>query len=103
LIVQVVLHAKLLAVLCVKFVHDNVGAVGAVVSFKIVNVFEFVGPHHVSEILMITFVVHALGVKVNERLFVLSVQVDPPLVEYATAVLGDGHAVSLIVQVVLDP
>jgi hypothetical protein len=73
---------------------------GAVVSLRIVNVFEFVGPHHVSLILIITFVVPALGVNVNERLLLLSVHVDHPFVEYATAVLGDGVAVSFIVQVV---
>ena len=66
------------------------------------NVFEFVGHHHVSLILIITFVVvFAVGVNVNDKLFVLSVHHHQPLVEYATAVLADGVAVSLILQVVV--
>lgn len=75
--------------------------VGAVISFRIINVFEFV-VHHTSDILMITFVVPALGVNVNDRLFELSVQLHHPLVEYSTAVLGHPVAVSFILHVVLD-
>jgi hypothetical protein len=49
---------------------------------------------------MITFVVPAPGVNVNDNPLLLSVQVEPLLVEYATAVLADGVAVSVIVQVI---
>jgi len=63
--------------------------VGAVISFRIIYVFEFVGHHHISLILIITFVVPALGVNVNHKLFALSVQLDHQLVEYAVAVLGE--------------
>ena len=48
---------------------------------------------------MTTCVVPALGVKEKERLLELFVQLLPPFVEYATAVFGLGHAVSVIVQV----
>lgn len=75
--------------------------VGAVMSFRIMNVFELV-VHQMSDILMMTFVVPALGVNENDRLFELSVQVDHPLVEYATAVLGVQLDVSLILHVVLS-
>ncbi len=63
--------------------------VGAVISFRIIYVFEFVGHHHISLILIITFVVPAEGVNVNDKLFALFVQLDHQLVEYAVAVLGE--------------
>ena len=68
----------------------------------ITYVFEFVGQPHVSLILINTFVVHCHGVNVNDNPFALSVHVLHPFVEYATAILGDGVAVSLILHVVLD-
>jgi hypothetical protein len=83
------------SLLIVKLPH-----VGAVVSLRIVYVFEFVGPHQVSLILIITLVVHSLGVNVNERLVLFVVQLLHELVEYETNVLGDGVAVSVIVQVI---
>ena len=77
------------------------GAVGATVSTMMTYVFELVGPPPVSLIRMRTFVVaFAAGVNPNESAFALSVQLAPPVVEYATAVRGDGVAVSVIVHVV---
>jgi len=74
--------------------------VGAVVSLIITYVFELVGHHHVSLILMITFVVHSTGVNQNDSAFALSVHVLHPFIEYPTAVFGDGVAVSVILHVV---
>ena len=84
-----------------KFVHDNVGALGELESLFITYVFEFVGQPHVSLILINTFVVHSAGVNENDNAFELSVHVLHPFVEYATAVLGDGVAVSFMLHVVL--
>jgi len=76
---------------------------GANVSFLIIYVLLFVGHHHVSLILMITFVVaFADGVKENDKLLELSVRLAHELVEYDTAVLGDGLAVSFILNVILE-
>ena len=77
--------------------------VGAVVSVIITNVFEFVGHHQESLILIITFVVlFAAGVNADiDKPFALSVQLPPLFVEYATTVLGDGVAVSLILHTVV--
>jgi len=66
----------------------------------ITYVFELVGHHQVSLILMITFVVHSAGVNQNDSAFALSVHVLQLFVEYATAVFGDGVAVSVILHVV---
>ena len=49
---------------------------------------------------MITFVVHSAGVNQNDSAFALSVHVLQLFVEYATAVFGDGVAVSFILHVV---
>ena len=76
---------------------DTVGTVASV--FR-TYVLEFVVPP-VSEMRRITLVdAFAGGVKVYERALALSVHVDPPFTEYATAVCGDGPPVSVMVQVV---
>lgn len=74
---------------------------GHVISLFITYVFELVGQPHVSLILINTFVVHSAGVNENDRPFALSVQLLHPFVEYATAVFGDGVAVSFMLHVVL--
>jgi hypothetical protein len=70
-----------------------------VISLRIINVFELV-VHHTSDILMVIFVVPALGVNENDKLLELSVQLPHQFVEYATAVLGHHVAVSSILHVV---
>jgi len=76
--------------------------VGGVVSFLITYVLLLVGHHHVSLILMITFVVHSTGVNHVDNAFALLLHVLHPFIEYPTAVLGDGQLVSVHVHVVLD-
>lgn len=76
------------------FVNCNVGTV---ISFRIINVFELV-VHHTSDILMVTFVVPAIGVNVNDKLLELFIHDHHVL--YSTAVLGHHVAVSLILHVV---
>ena len=77
------------------------GDVGAVTSGFKTYVFELVGPPPVSEMRMRTVVVvFVVGVNVYESVVLFAVHVDPPSVEYATAVRGDGVAVSVMVQVV---
>jgi hypothetical protein len=73
--------------------------IGAVISFLITYVLLLIGHHHVSLILMITFVTHSGGVNHVDNAFTLSNHVVHPFIEYATAVLGDGHVVSVHVQV----
>jgi len=73
--------------------------VGAVTSFFITYVLLLVGHHHVSLILMITFVVHSGGVNHVDNAFTLSTHVLHPFSENATTVLGDGVAVSVHVHV----
>ena len=73
---------------------------GGVVSFLIVYVLLFVGHHHVSLILIITFVTHSAGVNHVDRLVQFATHVLPQFNENATAVLGDGHAVSVHVHVI---
>lgn len=75
--------------------------VGPVVSLMMIYVFEFVGHPQTSLILIMTLVVHSFGVNANERPVELLVQLLHPFVEYATAVFGDGVAVSFIVHCVL--
>jgi len=74
--------------------------VGAVTSFLIIYVLLFVGHHHVSLILIITFVTHSAGVNHVLKLVPFATQLLPQLNENATAVLGDGHAVSVHVHVI---
>jgi hypothetical protein len=74
--------------------------VGGVLSFFIIYVLLFVGHHHVSLILIITFVTHSAGVNHVPKLVPFATQVLPQLNENATAVLGDGHAVSVHVHVI---
>lgn len=62
-----------------------------------------VGHHHVSLILMITFVVHSAGVNHVDNAFALSTHVLQPFIENATAVLGDGVAVSVHVHAIAHP
>ena len=77
--------------------------IGATVFFLIINVFELVGHQPLSLILMITLVLHSLGVNgVIVRLFTLSVRVHHPFVEYSTAVLVDIVDVSFMLHVT-DP
>ena len=59
-----------------------------------------VGHPPVSLILMITFVVHSAGVNHVDKLFALSIHVLHPFTENATAVLGDGVAVSVHVHAI---
>lgn len=63
--------------------------------------FEFV-VHHTSDNLIITYVLHSLGVKLNHVTLLVLVHDHPLFIEYSTAVLADGVAVSFIVHVVVD-
>jgi hypothetical protein len=70
------------------------------VSLSIIYVLELVGHQPLSLILIITFVDHSLGVNEKDKPLALSVQLAHPLIEYATAVLGDGHEVSFMLHVI---
>lgn len=69
-------------------------------SFIITYVLLFVGHHHASLILMITFVVHSAGVNQVDKLFALSIHVLHQFIENATAVFGDGQLVSVHVHTI---
>jgi hypothetical protein len=102
--VIVSVHSFVLAVIvldCAGFVFGLlIVMTGGVTSFLIMYVLLFVGHHHVSLILITTFVVHSAGVNHVDRLVPFAIHVLPQFIENATAVLGDGHAVSVHVHII---
>ena len=80
-------------------VDDNI-TVGAHVSFIIVYVFELIGHPQVSDIFIITLVVHSAGMNHVERFAPILVHVDPLSFDIAT-VIGDGPHEFTILHVTL--
>jgi len=88
-----------LVVVVHQFGSKFVGTLGGVVSFLIIYVFEFIGHHHISLILIITLVVHSDGVNAGVDVFVHKLtQLHHVL--YST-VIGDGHRVHATVHIVV--
>ena len=74
--------------------------VGTHVSFIIVYVFELIGHPHISDILIITLVVHSAGTNHVKRFAPILVRVDPLSFDIA-AVIGDGPHELVILHVIL--
>ena len=75
--------------------------VGAHVSFMIVYVFELTGHHQVSDIFIITLVIHSAGTNHVDKFDPLGIRVDPLSFDTIT-VIGDGPHELVMLHVMLD-
>jgi hypothetical protein len=72
---------------------------GGVFSFIIINKLDLVHHPELSNISILMVVVHSIGVNEYSNSLLLSI-ISHEFIEYLTIVLGDGHAVSFILQVI---